>query len=330
MVRILTILKLLVEGGRPNVRQLAARFHTRRETIYRDLHALEDAGYPIEEGETGLLSQPRLAPEARAGAPPIMLTCQELAALVWAAKRTDGRQPFQGHLATALPKLQAATARKHAGTAVALDGAVGGWQRGVKDYAGFEPTILRLVEAIVSRRRCRVENRTPGRPEAKRFPYDPYRLLLLQGAVYCVGKVPAYANLVTLAVDRLQAIDLVEERFVPDPAFDPKRYEAEAFGVVWERPMHVVLRFRADQAPYVREREWHPSQQFRLLRNGRLEMRFRTGGTLEIVRWILGWGDAVEVVQPPRLRALVTAAHRSALAAYRGRGRVRLDRTAPR
>ncbi len=54
------------------------------------------------------------------------------------------------------------------------------------------------------------------------------------------------------------------------------------------------------------------------------------GGTLEILRWLLGWGDAVEVVQPPRLRALVTAAHRAALAAYRGRGRVRLDRTGPR
>jgi predicted DNA-binding transcriptional regulator YafY len=110
---------------------------------------------------------------------------------------------------------------------------------------------------------------------------------------------------------------------VPDAAFDPKRHEAEAFGIVWERPMRVVLRFRADQAPYVREREWHPTQRLRTLRDGRLEMRFHAGGTLEIARWILGWGDAVEVLRPAALRARVRAALQSAARHYR----VRLGRT---
>ena len=38
VVRLLTHLKTLKEGGRPSVHDLAARFHTRRESIYRDLH----------------------------------------------------------------------------------------------------------------------------------------------------------------------------------------------------------------------------------------------------------------------------------------------------
>ena len=46
VVRILGILKTLLEGGRPTVYELAARFKTRRETIYRDLRALQDVGYP--------------------------------------------------------------------------------------------------------------------------------------------------------------------------------------------------------------------------------------------------------------------------------------------
>ena len=135
------------------------------------------------------------------------------------------------------------------GTALALDGAIGGWQRGVKDYAGFEPTILRLVESIVSRRRCLVEYRAPRQTAPKRFPYDPYRLLSVHGSVYAVGKVPAYRNLATLAVDRILAVELTDEPFEPDAAFDPKRHEAEAFGIVWERPMRIVLRFQAEQAP---------------------------------------------------------------------------------
>jgi hypothetical protein len=39
-----------------------------------------------------------------------------------------------------------------------------------------------------------------------------------------------------------------------DPTFDLKRLEAEAFGVVWEKAMTVVVRFSAEQAPFVRER----------------------------------------------------------------------------
>jgi hypothetical protein len=34
--------------------------------------------------------------------------------------------------------------------------------------------------------------------------------------------------------------------------------------------MTVVLRFRAGQAPYVRDREWHPSQRFKDLKGGGL------------------------------------------------------------
>jgi predicted DNA-binding transcriptional regulator YafY len=232
----------------------------------------------------------------------VTLTKQELAALVWAAKQANGRQPFRVALDTGVTKLQALVPGREGRLGLALEGSVDGWQRGVKDYAGFEETILRLVEAIVSRRRCKVQYRAPGRTEARRFPYDAYRILSVQGGLYVIGKVPAYSNLATLAIDRIQAVELLEESFAVDPAFDSKRHEAEAFGVVWEKPVTVVLRFRADQAPYAREREWHPTQQFRVLKDGRLEMTFRAGGQLEIMRWILGWGDAVEVIRPTTLR----------------------------
>jgi predicted DNA-binding transcriptional regulator YafY len=38
------------------------------------------------------------------------------------------------------------------------------------------------------------------------------------------------------------------------------------------------------------------------LPDGRLELTFRAGGVFEITRWILGWGDAVEVIAPGEMR----------------------------
>lgn len=95
-----------LKGSRLTVHELAARFNTRRETIYRDLRTLTDVGIPIDGDESGRLSRPRLAADYRLRFAPVPLTRQEIAALVWAVKESHARQPFQAALSTALPKLQ--------------------------------------------------------------------------------------------------------------------------------------------------------------------------------------------------------------------------------
>lgn len=66
----------------------------------------------------------------------------------------------------------------------------------------------------------------------------------------------------------------------------------------------------------MRERVWHQSQRIRELADGRVELSFRAGGLFEITRWVLGWGDAAEVISPESLRTQILAALRSATAVY--------------
>jgi predicted DNA-binding transcriptional regulator YafY len=173
---------------------------------------------------------------------------------------------------------------------------------GQKDYGPHRQTILRLVEAILRRSRCEVEYQSPAAGKAKAYKYDPYRILSVAGGLYCLGKVPPFENLTTLAVDRIRALSLTETKFEVDAGFDADRYRRESFGVIWEKPMKVTVRFSADQAPYVRERVWHPSQSIRELPDGRIDLSFKAGGVFEIARWVLSWGDAAEVVRPTVLR----------------------------
>jgi predicted DNA-binding transcriptional regulator YafY len=70
---------------------------------------------------------------------------------------------------------------------------------------------------------------------------------------------------------------------------------------------------------YVREREWHPTQRICMRRDGRVELTFRAGGAFEIARWILGWGDAAEVVRPAALRRDIASMLGCAAATYRQR-----------
>jgi proteasome accessory factor B len=316
VVRILGILGALLEGGQPSIHQLANRFGTRRETIYRDMRALEDAGYPVTGDDLGRLSHPRLLPEARRHAPHVRLTDTEIASLLWASKQAKGGSPFGEALASATAKLRAMPTGGQDGLAAGIEAAVGdaGW--GAKDYEPHKETILRLVDAIMRRRRCALRYQSPNSPARKSYEYEPYRLLTVSGGLYCLGKVPPYENITTLAVDRIAAIQILESEFTVDPGFDVARYRQEAFGVVWEKPQNVTVRFSVDQAPYVRERQWHPTQHIRRLRDGRLELTFRAGGKFEIARWILGWGAAAEVIRPARLRQQVRSILANALEPY--------------
>jgi predicted DNA-binding transcriptional regulator YafY len=52
------------------------------------------------------------------------------------------------------------------------------------------------------------------------------------------------------------------------------------------------------------------------LPDGRLELTLSAGGLFEITRWILGWGDAVEVIAPEELRRQIQQILRSTSAHY--------------
>jgi hypothetical protein len=91
-------------------------------------------------------------------------------------------------------------------------------------------------------------------------------------------------------------VERIEELVVTEVTFDAldglplEERLREAFGVSWEQPMEVAVRFNAQQAPYIRERTWHPSQSIEEDEGGGLVLRFRAGGLYEIKAWILGHG----------------------------------------
>src|ERR1017187_6621384 len=240
VVRVIGILDALLHGTGASVHDLARRFGTRRETIYRDLRALEDAGYPVVGDNDGHLSRPHLLDGKRT--PQVRFTPEELSALDWAAAQASAG-PFSEALAGARQKLQAISAalgQEAVGVAEVTDS----WGPTAPPTA---PAVLvRLAEAILRRRACMVTYRTPDSAEPKTYCYHPYRLLNVAGAFYCVGRVPYRDGLTTLATHRIGAIELMADSFTVGQALNLDRHRQEAFGVVWEEPIKVVLRLRAE------------------------------------------------------------------------------------
>ena len=186
--------------------------------------------------------------------------------------------------------------------------------RGYKPYEDAREIVERLDEAMLKRRVCRVSYRSPKATKAGQYGIEPLRFLPYRGGLYVISRVPRYDRLITQAVERFERVVVTEEKFDPPDHLPIDERVRDAFGVSYEEPMDVVVRFAADQAPYVRERIWHPSQKLEELPDGRVVLSLRAGGFFEIRSWVLSFGAAAEVLEPEELREAVRAEMRAALA----------------
>ena len=167
------------------------------------------------------------------------------------------------------------------------------------------PEILDAVtEALRGPFRLRVRYKSDDAPARVLEPHG----VLLGHRTYLVARDPAKGDLIrTFRLDQILSAEVLDESFAMDPAFSMERFAARSFGV-WQDPAQfgpVAWRF----APHAAERaagfRFHPSQRLEWQADGGLIVRFEAAGWLEMAWHLYQWGDAVEVLEPKGLRALV-------------------------
>jgi predicted DNA-binding transcriptional regulator YafY len=84
--------------------------------------------------------------------------------------------------------------------------------------------------------------------------------------------------------------------------FDFEKFSESAFNVIWGEPQEVKIRFSPDQAPYIEERTWHPSQKIEKRADGSIDLTMRVANLWEIKRWLVGYGADAQVLEPEDLR----------------------------
>ena len=314
IVRQLKILQTL-EANRfgKSARELADKYEVDRKTIQRDMWDLREAGFWI----TGPPDDPttiyyRL--ERDTGLPlnfPIM----EVAAMIFAERAGMGLvgAPFGEHLQSAHHRLTQAMPPKMQQFLERATEAYVPHLRGHKSYEDAREVFDNLHEAIQERRVCRVIYRSPWAESARQYNIEPLHLLPFRGGLYVISRMPYYDQLITQAVDRFEAVEVTEEEFEPPDHLSVDERLSNAFGISSEEPMDVVVRFTEEQAPYIWERTWHPSQRLEELEDGRVVLRLRAGGFYEIKSWVLSFGAAAEVLEPEELREAVREEMRAAL-----------------
>ena len=122
----------------------------------------------------------------------------------------------------------------------------------------------------------------------------------------------------TFALTRMSRLQRTGRHFERAERFSLDEHLASSFGVFSSsRAEQVVLRFDELGGQLVRERTWHATQRIEPLPDGDLRLVLEVGLGPEIERWILGWGEHVEVLAPASLRAAIAGKTARVAALYR-------------
>ena len=316
MLRVAAVLQAHPDGIRPP--EIARRVGVTTRTVYRDLHALEDE-VDIKtwsaDGLWGVVSEAFL--------PPLKLTLDEAMAVVLSARlMVRYADKYDPDLAAAFEKLEDVLPPVLADHVERTMDVLAEVPRD----ADFNERVHRLVRAWAERRIVTFRYE-PAAYAPDAAPRDavvhPYLIepSLQTHALYLIGYDETRDGLRTFKIERVRDVVLTPRSFEPPESGELERTLLRAWDIIADQPTtRVVLRFDRAVAARVRETTWHPSQRLTAEGDGSLRFEATVAGPIEIRLWILSWGDAVEVLEPPALRDDVAATHARAARRYGGAG----------
>jgi predicted DNA-binding transcriptional regulator YafY len=268
-------------------------------TIRRDLDALGQAGFPIETGRRDGKTIYSLNRDVFRGVAAAGFSLSELCALHLSRTvlTAVAGGPFRDSLASAFDKLHDALPPSMWKFIESLPDALGAKDHAARPAAASGKAIDALMNAILARRRVRMRYHSFSSQQIKDYVVEPYRLAYAQGGLYLQAFVPEYSEMRTFACQRVEQAVALEESFNPLPDASPEVFP-DSLGAFSGTPETVVIEFTAAEAPYVRERSWHASQQIEELPNGRIRLTLSVVIDWELQAWVMGFGPAARVITP--------------------------------
>jgi predicted DNA-binding transcriptional regulator YafY len=222
---------------------------------------------------------------------------------------------FKEDLDEVFAKLEATLRRKDFLAARNLDRKVFDVNEARHLYEGRVEDVNDIVTALLREDRLRVTHE--GVSGGKRtFVLEPYTLLVYKKGLYLAGFSQQHRQVRTFALDGFREVEWLRGDGFDYPAeYRPEQINEGAFGLIRGERVNVRIWFHPQVARYVQRRQWHSTQQFRAVRGG-IEMTMGVHGIVELMNWVLGFGDKVEVLEPASLREAVASELRRAVARY--------------
>lgn len=172
-----------------------------------------------------------------------------------------------------------------------------------KSYAARGEDLDELFRAVADLRVLRYRPRVRGNePRADRVTFHPYAMVVHQGAIVVVGARPP-ASIDVVPFDSMTDIRTSEtEHFELPRSFDVSSYVHGDLGVGSPaRGARFIVEFDARVADEVRSKRVHAEQRIAVAPDGRVRVSLPLIDRRAALAFVLSWGDAARLIEPPDL-----------------------------
>lgn len=104
------------------------------------------------------------------------------------------------------------------------------------------------------------------------------------------------------ALEWIKKTERMKERFEIPEDFSISEFVNVPFDMFHGKPISVKLIFDKEISDYIQRRTWHPSQNIKELKDGRILLSMKASGKEETKAWILSFGSKARVISPKSLR----------------------------
>lgn len=294
-----------IDGARTGVSipKLAALRGVHQRTIRRDIEALSRAGFPLRDDKVNGSTVWKLVGRPFRVLEETGMSISELCALYFSRTilETLAGAPFQDDVERAFMKLEkalpVASRRFLDRFPTMLKAKATGRKK--QDDKKTKEILTRAIDASLRQRCVDMRYDSLSSRRTKDYKVEPLRLSYAHGGIYLIAYVEEYREVRTFSVERIKALAVLDEQFEPKPL--PTEPFADSLGVHTGKPEKIEIEFDERVADYVKERDWHKSQEIEVRKDGSVLLRLHVSDDRPLRTWIHGFAPFARVVSPTRL-----------------------------
>ena len=283
--------------------ELSEELECNLRTVYRDLEALQIAGFPIcNEREDGKNLWSLL--DTVKQSIPIPFTLTELMAIYFSRDLVKTLQDtvFYDSLESLFKKIKTTLPPDSEEFLKNVQNTLYVSQKQYKEYGKAKGTISTVNDAAIRKRSIEINYYSMSNKKESVRKVDPYRILFFNGTFYLIAYCHQRIETRIFALDLIKSVSMTGESFTVPDDFDLEDFMKPSFGIFKGKPEKVRIWFGPNAAGYISEKVWHETQNIIEADDGSIIFEAEIAITEEIKTWVLSWGSKAAVLKPASLK----------------------------